>query len=76
MVAEGNKLNLLQFILFPLSQSLRANTTVTPKVEQDLIAVGKDHQYKLMGQTDLAGCTKLGLNFLCEGRSVLKTDIK
>jgi len=76
MVAEGNKLNLLQFIPFPLSQSLRANTTVTPKVEQDLIAVGKDHQYKLMGQTDLAGCTKLGLNFLCEGRSVLKTDIK
>jgi len=49
---------------------------VTPKVEQDLIAVGKDHQYKLLGHTDLAGCTKLGLSFLCEGRSVLKTDIE
>jgi hypothetical protein len=44
MVAEENKLNLLQFIPFPLSQSLGANTTVTPKVDQDLIAVGKDHQ--------------------------------
>ncbi len=76
MVAEENKLNLLQFIPFPLSQSLGANTTVTPKVEQDLIAVGKDHQYKLLGHTDLAGCTKLGLNFLCKGQSVLKTDIK
>ena len=76
MVAEENKLNLLQFIPFPLSQSLGANTTVTPKVDQDLIAVGKDHQYKLLGHTDLASCTKLGLNFLCEGRSVLKTDIE
>ena len=76
MVAEENKLNLLQFIPFPLSQSLGANTTVTPQVDQDLIAVGKDHQYKLLGHTDLAGCTKLGLNFLCEGRSVLKTDIE
>ena len=47
MVAEENKLNLLQFIPFPLSQSFGANTTVTPKVEKDLIAVGKDHQYKL-----------------------------
>ena len=76
MVAEENKLNLLQFIPFPLSQSLGANTTVTPQVDQDLIAVGKDHQYKLLGHTDLTGCTKLGLNFLCEGRSVLKTDIE
>jgi len=76
MVAEENKLNLLQFIPFPLSQSLGANTTMTPKVEQDLIAEGKNHQYKLLGHTNLAGCTKLGLNFLCEGQSVLKTDIE
>jgi len=41
MVSEENKLNLLQFIPFPLSQSLGANTTV-----------------------------------LCEGRSVLRTDIE
>jgi len=76
MVAEENKLNLLQFIPFPLSQSLRANTTMTPKVEEDLIAVGKDHQYKLLGHTDLAGCTKLDQNFLCEGQSLLITDIE
>ena len=76
MVAEDNKLNLLQFIPFPLSQSLGANTTVTPKVEKDLIAVGRNHQYKILGQTDLAACTKLGQNFLCEGRSVLRTDIE
>ena len=76
MVAEENKLNLLQFIPFPLSQSLGANTTVTPKVEKDLIAVGRHHQYKILGQTDLAACTKHGQNFLCEGRSVLRTDIE
>jgi hypothetical protein len=66
MVSEENKLNLLQFIPFPLSQSLGANTTVTPKVDKDLIAAGKHHQYKILGQTDLAACTKLGQNFLCE----------
>jgi len=70
MVSEENKLNLLQFIPFLLSQSLGANTAVTPKVNKDIIAVGKDHQYKILGQTDLAGCTKLGQNFLCKGRSV------
>ncbi len=32
MVAEENKLNLLQFIPFPLSQSLGANTTVSVEV--------------------------------------------
>jgi len=60
-------LNLLQFILFLLSQSLGANTVVTQKVNKDLIAVGKDHQYKILGQTELAECTKLGQNFLYEG---------
>ena len=76
MVAEDNKLNLLQFIPFPLSQSLGANTIVTPKVDKNLIAMGKHHQYKILGQTNLAACTKLGQNFLCKGRSVLRTDIK
>jgi len=69
MVNEENNLNLLQFIPFPLSQSLGANTMVTPRVSKDLIAVGKNYQYKIKGQTDLAGCTKLGQNFLCEGQS-------
>ena len=76
MVAEDNKLNLYQYIPFPLSQSLGANTTITPTVNKDLIAVGKQHQYKILGQTDLAACTKLGQNFLCEGRSVLRTDLE
>jgi hypothetical protein len=76
MVSEENKLKLSQFIPFPLSQSLGANTTVTPKVDKDLIAIGKHHQYKILGQTDLAACTKLGKKFLCEGRSVLRTDIE
>ena len=76
MVADDKKLNLLQFIPFPLSQSLGANTTVTPKVEKDIIPVGKHHQYKILGKTDLAACTKLGQNFICKVRSVLHTDIK
>jgi len=76
MVARENKLNLLQFIPFMLSKSLGANTTVTHKVNKDLSAVGKDHQYKILGQMDLAGWTQLGQNILCEGRSVLRTDIK
>ncbi len=76
MESEENKLNLLQFIPFPLSQSLAANTTVTPKVDKDLIAVGKHHQYKILGQTNLAACTKLGQNFLCEGCSILQGTLR
>jgi len=49
---------------------------VTPKVEEDLIPVGKNHRFKFLGHTDLAGCTKLGQNFLCEGQNVLRTDIE
>jgi hypothetical protein len=52
MVVEENKLNLLQIIPYLLSQSLGANSTVKHKINNDLIAVGKDHQYKILGQTD------------------------
>jgi hypothetical protein len=75
MVSADNKLNLYQYIPFPLSQSLGANVSITPMVNKDLIAVGKQHQYKILGQSDLAACTKMGQNFLCEGRSVLRTDM-
>ncbi len=74
--AEGNVSQGRLARRYGVSQSLGANTTVTPKVDKDLIAVGKHHQYKILGQTDLAACTKLGQNFLCEGRSVLRTDIE
>jgi hypothetical protein len=75
MVTADNKLNLYQYIPFPLSHSLGANVSITPLLNKDLIAVGKQHQYKILGQTDLAACTKMGQNFLCEGRSVLRTDM-
>jgi hypothetical protein len=76
MIQEENQLNLLQYIPFPLSQTLDMNTTITPKVDQDLLAIGNDYQFKLLGQTDLATCTKLGNTYLCEGRNYLRTDIR
>jgi len=50
MISVEKKLNLLQFIPSPLSQSLGVSTTKTPKVNKDLIAVGKNYQYKIMAK--------------------------
>jgi hypothetical protein len=80
MVKEGHMLQLLQFIPFPLSQTMAYNSSITPKVgNQDLLAIKTRRgqtEYKVLSQSDLIGCTKLGTNYLCPERHILNTQLK
>jgi hypothetical protein len=52
-----------QFIKFTLSHSIEQNLTIMSCVEKDLLAVGQEYQFKLLGQSDLTSCTRYG-NYL------------
>jgi hypothetical protein len=46
-----------------------------PNIDQDLLAIGQDHQFNLLSQSDLNSCTQYGTTYLCKGRDVLLTDL-
>ena len=75
MVKPNKLLKFFQFIKFPLSQSMGQNLTMMPNVEQDLLAIGQDHQFNLLSQSDLNSCTKYGSTYLCKGRDITRTDL-
>ena len=69
-------LKFFQLIKFPLSQSLGQNSTMMPDVKEDLLAIGQEHQFKLLSQSNLNSCKKYGSTYLCKGRDVMRTDLK
>jgi hypothetical protein len=75
MVKSIKLLKFSQFIKFPVAQYLGSNLTMMPNVDQDLLAIGQEHQFNLLSQSDLNSCTQYGLTYLCEGRDVLRTDL-
>jgi hypothetical protein len=55
---------------------LGSNLTMMPNINQDLVAIGQDHQFNLLSQSDLNSCTQSGFTYLCKGRDVLRTDLE
>ena len=75
MAQKSQLLNLHQYIPLPLSQSFDSNITLTPKLDNNLLASGPKYEYKTLSQTELSTCTKLGQNFFSNGRDVIHTDL-
>ena len=75
MVNPNKLLKFFQFIKFPLAQNLGSNLTMMPNINEDLLAIGQDHQFNLLSQSDLNSCTQYGSTYLCKGRDVLRTDL-
>ena len=79
LVKDGYKYQLLRYIPFPLSQTLSYNASITPKVEKDLLAIRTKRgltEHKILDYSDLVGCDKIGENYRCDGRSILKTQLE
>ena len=76
MVNPSKLLKFFQFIKFPLAQNLGSNLTMMPNINRDLLAIGQDHQFNLLSQSDLNSCTQYGATYLCKGRDVLRTDLE
>ena len=69
-------LNLNQYLPFPLSHNLSPNHSLTPSVGQnDILAYSGFETYKVISQSDLASCHKMGETYFCKGRNDLRTDI-
>jgi len=69
-------LNLNQYLPFPLTQSMSPNHSLTPSVGQnDIIAYSGFDTFKILAQSDLASCHKMGDTYFCKGRNDLRTDI-
>jgi hypothetical protein len=66
-----------QYLPFPLSHDLSPNHSVTPAVGQnDVLAYSGYETYKIVSQSDLAACHKMGETYFCKGRNDLRTDIQ
>ena len=68
-------LTLHQYLPFPLSQYFSNNHLLTPTVlgEKDILAFGFMNTFKILSQSDLAGCHHMGEHYFCKGRNVLQT---
>ena len=69
-------LQMHQYLPFPLSHNLSPNHSLTPVVGQyDILAYSGDETFKLVSQSDLAACHRMGETYFCKGRNDLRTDI-
>ena len=76
-VKPENLLQMHQYLPFPLSHELSPNHSVTPAVGQnDILAYSGYETYKIVSQSDLAACHKMGEVYFCKGRNDLRTDIQ
>ena len=76
LVKEEYLLNMNQYLPFPLTQTLSNNHSLTPSVGQnDILAYSGFETYKILSQSDLASCNKMGDTYFCKGRNDLRTDI-
>ena len=76
-VKQENLLQMHQYLPFPLSHDLSPNHSVTPAVGQnDILAYSGYETYKIVSQSDLAACHKMGEVYFCKGRNDLRTDIQ
>jgi len=61
-------LNLYQYLPFPLTQSLSPNHSLMPSVGQnDIIAYSGFDTFKILAQSDLASCHKMGGHLFLQG---------
>ena len=70
-------LTLNQYVPFPLSQDFASNHSITPDVGyNDVLAFGHMNTFKIISQSDLAGCHRMGDTYFCKGRNVLQTKME
>jgi hypothetical protein len=67
-------LKFFQFIKFPLSRTGQ-NFAMMPNIEQDLLAIGQEHQLNLSSKSDLNLLTQCDSTYQCKGWDALRTDL-
>jgi hypothetical protein len=76
LVPQEYLLNLNQYLPFPLTQNLSPNHSLMPSVGQnDILAYNGFDTFKIILQSDLASCHKMGETYFCKRRNDLRTDV-
>jgi hypothetical protein len=75
LVAPHNLMPLFEFIPLPVHFNFSGNVSVTPKVGNNMIAVGHLQSYQIISSSNLQTCNKMGETYFCKGRNVLLTDL-
>ena len=76
IVFPNSILQLYQLVPFPIASDIRENSSMVAKVEQDMIAVGSEHQFQIVSHSDLTSCNKYGSVYFCEDRHTIGTKLE
>ena len=76
MIFPNSILQFYQLVPFPIASDIRVNSSMVPKLEQDMIAVGPDHQFQVVSHSDLTSCNKYGTVYLCEDRHTTRFNLE
>ena len=57
------------------NSTLHKNEALFLVAEADMIAIDKDHRYRLLSQSDLAGCIQRNHIYLCDKLQVMRTNV-
>lgn len=88
LVTKNERLRLLEYIPYPILQSLSLNATILPQTrKENLIAllpeqvsqkesVVPQHKFRILEELELENCHRIKTTYLCSGRNTLRTDIE
>jgi hypothetical protein len=76
LVKQEYLLNMNQYLPFPLTHNLSPNHSLMPSVGQNnILTYSGFDTFKILSQSDLASCHKMGDTHFCKGRNNLRTDM-
>jgi len=89
IVEKDENLSLMEYVRFPILQSISTNSTIIPKVgEEKYIAVAATKmevnpersvphlKFRTLSETDIQSCLRIKNTYICGGRNTLQTDIE
>jgi hypothetical protein len=65
MLKPMKLLKFFQLIKFRLYKTSGQNYSMMPNIEKDLPAIGQEHQFNLLSQSDLSSCTQYRSTYIC-----------